>query len=175
MAKQSSPKASSLAGRVLRDPDSSETERQLAGSVLSNDETPGQGEKKTPTAKTASIAARKNPDQSEEHHMAKAETGRTAVILKETNEVIDIKLMEGAEPDLRNPENYLVEEVPGDVQIGMIRKGAGKFEWPEGEDGSGRYGPGTTRYKDLADKADAANADTSRSSETKGAKAKEKA
>lgn len=40
--RQSSARLSSLAARVLRDPDATPRERSLAASVLSQDETPGQ-------------------------------------------------------------------------------------------------------------------------------------
>jgi hypothetical protein len=44
--KQSSPKLSSLASKVLRGKNESTTAKKLAGSVLGQDETKGQGTKK---------------------------------------------------------------------------------------------------------------------------------
>ncbi len=44
MGKESSPEMSSLAAKVLADPNSTATEKSLAGSVLSQDETKGQGQ-----------------------------------------------------------------------------------------------------------------------------------
>jgi hypothetical protein len=82
-------------------------------------------------------------------------SGRWAVILKETGEVIDIKLMDGTEPEINQDqvERYEVEEVDGGVMIGMVRGGKGEavggFGFPE-EGGIGdRYGTGVTRLADV--------------------------
>lgn len=80
-----------------------------------------------------------------------AEKGRYAVILKKSGEVSDIKLMEGGPPEINNEDEYTVTEVPGDVQIGMVKKGSG-FEWPDKEAPADRYGTGAVRTDDTPPK-----------------------
>jgi hypothetical protein len=85
--------------------------------------------------------------------MADAAGGRYAVILKETGEVIDIKIMEGAAPELNADKAHLydVEQVDAGVLIGMVRGGpndsAGAFGFPEGESIGDRYGSAATKLK----------------------------
>lgn len=83
---------------------------------------------------------------------------RYVVILKETGEVSDIKLMEGdVEPKINTDviDKYDVEEVDGGVKIDMFRGGpvhsVAGFGYPEGYTGPAPTGGGITRVSATRD------------------------
>lgn len=77
---------------------------------------------------------------------------RYAVILKATNEVTEIKIMEGDNaPEINGDtaHNYIVEKVGPGVLIGMVKGGpnnaADGFGFPEGTNIGDRHGSGATK------------------------------
>lgn len=82
----------------------------------------------------------------------KAGTGRWATIVKTTDIVSNIAIMEGdVEPEIRNnsKDRFDLVEVDDGVQIGMMRSGKG-FDWPSGKENkeATTYGGGVTRITD---------------------------
>lgn len=85
---------------------------------------------------------------------------RYAVILKETGEVSDVKLMEGdmlPEINTDAADKYEVAKVGPGVAIGMVRGGpvhsADGFGFPEGYTGPAPAGGGVTRVADAGGRA----------------------
>jgi hypothetical protein len=86
---------------------------------------------------------------------------RYAVILKETGEVADIKIMEGdTAPEINGDvaDKYEVVKVGGGVMIGMVKGGpnnaADGYGFPEGTNIGDRHGTGATRIADSKGKVD---------------------
>lgn len=83
---------------------------------------------------------------------------RWGVILRETGEIIDIKIMEGGvepEVDEKDAELYDTEQLPSAAMIGMKRGGTkdavGGFGFEEGSEGAAnRSVVGATRVRDTA-------------------------
>lgn len=81
---------------------------------------------------------------------AKADTGRWATIVKDTNIVSNIATMTGGvEPEIRNSakDQFDLVEVDDGVQIGMLRSGHG-FDWPSGKEGKETTTASATRISD---------------------------